>query len=1242
MTSMKVYLSNGRALDLGPAVKSGGEGELRMIRGDTARCAKIYHAPRRTGEAEAKVQAMVANPPSDPTWGAMGHRSIAWPTDLLYEDSSRKRFAGFTMPFLDMGEFRESQFYCSTADRVKTFGGSYTWQHQLTSAMNIASAVAAIHAKGHRVGDLRETNVLVSSRAPVTFIDCDSFEIWDSAHRRRHYCRVGTADWLPPELLRGTNFAKQDIERLHSDLFALGIMIFRFLMQGVHPFQARGSGVRGAPAPDQKILLGKFPYGGRHSDVHPPKFAPPFEIVPPDLRKLFERCFVSGHGKPTERPSAEAWFRALRQEFGRLQHCHVNRHHRYGGHESACPWCRLVASGKPDLYPGPPRSSAAAPGLGGQVALTAPVPGGSSPESILLALIGVALADMILTPDEERQVLKQARLLGISDVRAQQLLRDQMRSTGSRTATKPAAVRTPASPVKPAAPAPRPAPAPPRAAGPNPTSFRRWLVVLGMLLGAGVGLLLAGSETWRFGSRILPDTLAVLGGTWLLIRSWRNAQVLPGSAAGAVFWTAVLGGLLLLALRSWVLPAYLLVGAVLAHALLPDLLSDSLRRHYLLRNWRMVGVVALAILSFSGLVLVSPQVIAAFSTADVFRSRAPEKAEKLVPAKQVPRENANAAEEYRKAESAKWAEVPAEEKAAEAEVSAADPAGSPAGGVVSAKPAAGSRDGVKESAASQPEPERTVAVDERGMVSIPAGTYGVGARPDDIQSMIDICLDGPVESSCSRSMFSDQVGRHTVQLSGFSMDETEVSRGDYAECVRGGPCKAPGGKDDGLNNRSLPVVNVTWEDANTYCRWRGKRLPSEAEWEYAARRGHAVRYPWGDAPLTPVRAAYCSGPCRDRHYVVGFDGSVPKGGFPVRSHPEGRSMDGLYNLSGNVWEWTADGYRGDLYSRFEKKGQVRDPKERPGSATSARIIKGGSWLETPIFLDTRFRRARGGEKRSVDLGFRCVSDDRVNGKFSVPGGTLERGITEAEVDALLAECMEDEILKKCSYSTRFADQRPRHEVTLSSFAIDRAPVTNRQYMGCLKAGKCRKPGSTKKRGFDSPDQPVTFVSWDDAEVYCSFEGKRLCTEHEWEVAATGGREGYLYPWGGGRVDATKAYACVGECVRTPAKMRKQDDSFRPGSVLTREQNESPLGVRDMSGNVGQWTSDRYLHNAYGKCRKGCKDPHHPVRKKKEDIVVRGGSFLDGPTKLMSTYRAYRVRTLRSKTVGVRCCSDGAR
>src|SRR5262249_36106735 len=235
-------------------------------------------------------------------------------------------------------------------------------------ARNLAAAVAAVHARGHVIGDLNESNVLASETALVTLVDTDSFQVRDPLTGAIHRCPVGKPEFTPPEL-QGKAFRQLDRTPEH-DAFGLAVLIFQLLMEGAHPFAGIVPGCGDPPPLAERIGAGRFPHrpprfglfslGRRPGGAHRPNpLAPPFELLHPELQRLFVRCFVAGHRRPRARPKAQEWQRALEAAEQALLACAANAQHRSGRHLRACPWCERAAQlGGRDPFP--PRRTAPA------------------------------------------------------------------------------------------------------------------------------------------------------------------------------------------------------------------------------------------------------------------------------------------------------------------------------------------------------------------------------------------------------------------------------------------------------------------------------------------------------------------------------------------------------------------------------------------------------------------------------------------------------------------------------------------------------------------------------------------------------------------------------------------------------------------------------------------------------------------------------------------------------------------
>ena len=202
--------------------------------------------------------------------------------------------------------------------------------------------------------------------------------------------------------------------------------------------------------------------------------------------------------------------------------------------------------------------------------------------------------------------------------------------------------------------------------------------------------------------------------------------------------------------------------------------------------------------------------------------------------------------------------------------------------------------------------------------------------------------------------------RREVYVDDFYMDKYEITVLLYAKFLKaGGGVNPPDGWEEASLDKdgALPVVGVDWHDADAYCRWAGKRLPTEAEWEKSARGKDGRIYPWGNETPTPERANF--GRSSDNPYSGGLT--------PASGHEAGRGPYGIYNLAGNASEWVAD-----WFAEGFARGDVRNPKG-PESGT-AKVIRGGGWDEPPNRLRSTWRMHASPDTRLDDVGFRCARD----------------------------------------------------------------------------------------------------------------------------------------------------------------------------------------------------------------------------------------------------------------------------
>jgi formylglycine-generating enzyme required for sulfatase activity len=210
--------------------------------------------------------------------------------------------------------------------------------------------------------------------------------------------------------------------------------------------------------------------------------------------------------------------------------------------------------------------------------------------------------------------------------------------------------------------------------------------------------------------------------------------------------------------------------------------------------------------------------------------------------------------------------------------------------------------------------------------------------------------------------YDDERPVHTVALDGFWIDRTEVTNAQYQKCVAAGDCEVSRcASDSDYNGATQPVVCVSWHDAVGYCEWAGSRLPTEAEWEYAARGPQGLTYPWGNN-FDGTRLNFCDKNCTYTHADSSNDGY--KFAAPVGTFPEGASWVGALDLSGNVWEWVAD-----LYSGYISGRQVNPTGPESGNY---RVVRGCSWLDSMNYARGAYRGGISPSSSNNNYGFRCV------------------------------------------------------------------------------------------------------------------------------------------------------------------------------------------------------------------------------------------------------------------------------
>jgi formylglycine-generating enzyme required for sulfatase activity len=476
---------------------------------------------------------------------------------------------------------------------------------------------------------------------------------------------------------------------------------------------------------------------------------------------------------------------------------------------------------------------------------------------------------------------------------------------------------------------------------------------------------------------------------------------------------------------------------------------------------------------------------------------------------------------------------------------------------------------------------------------------------------------------------NDSTPPRTVSLGGYYIYRHEVTNRQFKKFVEATGYHAEGNWERWTDGSTLdyPVVMVSWNDADAYCRWAGVKLPTEAQWEKAARGTDGRVYPWGSRwdpsycnnRLTPEKAR--GGKTR---FLFEKTGTLPGGSFPRDLSPFG-----VYDMAGNVSEWTRDVLTGEEEGDGEPGG-VKD-----------RILKGGSFYGKVEHCRAYERHDNSPDAADTDYGFRPVWEPGMPcpspggspqkspaatpapvlpaGKpislepgrppppalknpadgaemILIPGGPFTMGASPGDPDAL-------------------PEEKPARQVHLGPYYIYRHEVTYGQFARFAQAAKYRAEGPWQKHYRpELANHPVAYITWNDAAAYCRWAGGDLPTEAQWEKAARG-REGFVYSWGN-HWDPDRANVLE---TKDPAKLKMRHiyyDGLGTAPVGAFPGDMSPYGLMDVTGNVIEWCRDWFDPGYYG--HGPGKDPQGPPGGTQK--VMRGGGWGQDRRICRSTYR----------------------
>lgn len=454
-------------------------------------------------------------------------------------------------------------------------------------------------------------------------------------------------------------------------------------------------------------------------------------------------------------------------------------------------------------------------------------------------------------------------------------------------------------------------------------------------------------------------------------------------------------------------------------------------------------------------------------------------------------------------------------------------------------------------------------------LTIPAGPFLMGSDPRD-----------------AAPPFPNEYPQHALDLPDFCISRVPITNAQYAAFVAATHHPAPGHWRTGqptVGTEQFPVTYVSWIDAQAFCTWAGVRLPTEAEWEKAARGPLAAQtpsadaarwWPWGETLPDGTRA----------HFNGQAQGVAPaaQSVLPVGSFPLGASPYGVLDLAGNVWEWTNSLYRRYPY-RAEDGREVR-------TAPGLRVVRGGSYNHNARQIRCAARDGMAPGVRDVYIGFRVVTPtvpSTVTATalpptidwVTIPAGAFVMGSTPSRRRGAV-----------------LPSEVPQHQVAVAAFQMAQTPVTNAEYAAFVQATGHPPPSHWGSDAMPPglAQHPVTHVDWHDAQAFCRWAGVRLPTEAEWEKAARGPApntdEARIFPWGNQRPDATRL------------NYRRTGKGMTTTPVTHYPRGASVYGILDMVGNVWEWVSSAYAPYPY-QAEDGREDRQPHLQR-----VLRGGSF----------------------------------
>lgn len=460
--------------------------------------------------------------------------------------------------------------------------------------------------------------------------------------------------------------------------------------------------------------------------------------------------------------------------------------------------------------------------------------------------------------------------------------------------------------------------------------------------------------------------------------------------------------------------------------------------------------------------------------------------------------------------------------------------------------------------------------------------------------------------------FNNTMPVHEVTVNAFEISKSLVTVEQYAECVYGKRCSNPATYPSSYNSpwgkcnwsmadRSKHPINcITFEQASQYAAYMGARLPTEAEWEYAATGGGKnQKYPWGNTEPNENSVG---------NQYSQYNGSIQYETIPVCVKSTGNTLQGLCDMTGNVRQWVQDTYRNSYVGAPIDGSAVLDMS----TVNRERVLRGApmssgafGMLASGHRSDYRdsFGRYDGDAKSGyrAEIGFRLAKSIKSVLPIdwvTIPGGKFKMGTS--------------------GFLPGLEDTKPAHEVSIKTLEMSKTDVTVGQYLECVSKGKCTAPDAGEGCNWSKPgrqEHPVNCVDWNQANQYAEFAGARLPSEAEWEYAARSGGKDHTYPWGNS----------------LPVTDLLVMNVKGTAAVCSRPAGNTEQGLCDMGGNVFQWVQDKYV-NAY----EGAPADGSPVENGGPLRALRGSSFNNANEILMrSVYRFATAPGYRYDFIGFR-------